>query len=184
MNQLGTTPPPCGSQGNSNPLYLIRIPLSLVEDWTVEMSEHQKQKEAPDAKSLVSSQETEDHSLPSAKRSSYPVDEVLMEEVEQIPSHSEESLMDTQALAKEARHCAMITKAVGRISGSTSGLQQLLGWTLGACRGECVPGVFPSRPKPILVKCWGIQGGWQLYFGSETAVSPRVCYPAWPLWTR
>ena len=54
-----------------------------------------------------------------------------MVEVEQIPSLSEESLMDPQALVKEARHKARILKAVGRFSGSASTLQHLVGWDLG-----------------------------------------------------
>ena len=54
-----------------------------------------------------------------------------MEEVELIPSLSEESLMDPQALAKEARCQARIHKAVGRFSGCTSSLQQPSGQMLG-----------------------------------------------------
>ena len=72
-----------------------------------------------------------DHRLPQAQQSPSYEDEVFMDEVEQIPSHYEESLMDPQTLVKEAKHKAGILNEVGRFSESTSSLLYPVGRELG-----------------------------------------------------
>ena len=87
------------------------------------MDQHNKEKEDLEAKCSSSLQEMGDCSLPPAQIFTSQEDEDFMEEVEQIPSLSEENLMVPQTLVKEARYKAGILKAVERFSGSTSCLQ-------------------------------------------------------------